>query len=161
MSDRILFILTYFSTLGSGLVAGLFFIFSACVMTALSKIPSEQGINAMQSINSTILNPLFMLVFMGTALVSVVLAIISFMKWGDSGAIYLLAGSLFYLIGFLVTVAFNVPLNGSLATVDPKSASGANFWTHYLNVWTSWNHVRTLASIASLASFILALRQMK
>ncbi|MCR8642809.1 DUF1772 domain-containing protein [Paenibacillus sp. N1-5-1-14] len=161
MSDRILFILTYFSTLGSGLATGLFFIFSACIMTALSRIPAEHGIGAMQSINSTILNPLFMLVFMGTTIVSVVIAIFAFMRWGEPGSIYLLAGCVFYLIGFIVTAAFNVPLNDSLASLDPKNTSSTALWTQYLNVWTSWNHVRTLACIAALASFVLALRQMK
>jgi uncharacterized membrane protein len=29
-------------------------------------------------------------------------------------------------------------------------------WTHYLSVWTAWNHVRTVASLAAAAAFILA-----
>ena len=51
-------------------------------MTALARIPNEQGIHAMQSINATILNPLFGTLFTGTALTSIVLAVVSIMRWG-------------------------------------------------------------------------------
>ncbi|KQL43605.1 hypothetical protein AN963_29670 [Brevibacillus choshinensis] len=159
MMDRLLVSLTFLSALGTGLIAGLFFAFSAFVMTALSRLPSEQGIAAMQSINIAVLNPLFSTVFMGTALTSVVLTIFSFFKWGEGDAVYLLMGGLLYVVGsFLVTIMCNVPLNDVLATVDPSSTEGAEVWTRYISSWTAWNHVRTLASLAALASFILALR---
>ncbi|QRG66206.1 DUF1772 domain-containing protein [Brevibacillus choshinensis] len=158
MTGQLLFGLTFLSALGAGLIAGLFFAFSSFVMTALSRIPSVQGIAAMQSINVAVLNPLFALVFFGTALACIALAIQSFFRWGETGTIYVLAGSLFYLVGFLVTIAFNVPLNDSLASVDPNSAAGADLWKHYIVNWTAWNHVRTVASLAALASFIIALR---
>jgi uncharacterized membrane protein len=160
MIDRLLNFLAFFSALGSGLVAGLFFTFSAFAMTALARLPTSQGIAAMQSINATILNPLFGLVFSGTALACVVLAVTSFFRWGEAGAIYLFAGSLFYLIGsILVTAVFNVPLNDTLAAVDPNSAEGAEVWSRYIANWTAWNHVRTVATLAALASFIIAFRQ--
>lgn len=159
MMDRLLVSLTFVSALGTGLIAGLFFAFSAFVMTALSRLPSEQGIAAMQSINIAVLNPLFGTVFMGTALTSVVLTILSCLKWGEGNAVYLLIGGLLYVVGsFLVTIMCNVPLNDVLAAVDPSSTEGAEVWTRYISSWTAWNHVRTLASLAALASFILALR---
>ena len=75
------------------------------------------------------------------------------------GALYLLAGALLYLIGTIfVTIAFNVPLNNRLASVNAKSAEGAKVWSNYLSAWTTWNHVRTAASLAAAAAFILALR---
>src|SRR4029077_99843 len=43
------------------------------------------------------------------------------------GALFILAGSLLYLVGTMfVTCAFNVPLNDTLATVEPASADGAS-----------------------------------
>jgi len=152
--------LTYASALGSGLIAGLFFAFSTSVMTALARLPAEQGIAAMQSINITVLNPLFSLVFMGTAFASVILGVTSFTKLGTVSSAYLLAGSVLYFVGsFLVTIIFNVPLNESLATVTPGSPEGAQLWTHYLSSWVAWNHVRTIASLAALALFILSIRK--
>ena len=73
------------------------------------------------------------------------------------GAFYLLVGSLLYLVGsILVTMICNVPLNDRLAAVTPESAEGKTVWTHYLSVWTAWNHVRTVASLAAASCFILA-----
>lgn len=60
--------LAFAAIIGSGLMAGLFFVFSVCVMQALSRLPPEQGIAAMNAINVVIQNPLFLIAFMGTAL---------------------------------------------------------------------------------------------
>ena len=70
---RMTFVLTFAAAIGTGLMAGLFFIFSATIMSALGKLPAPAGIAAMQSINTTILSPVFLTAFMGTALVCVVL----------------------------------------------------------------------------------------
>ena len=159
MMDRLLFILTLLTALGCGLIAGVFFAFSTFVMSALGRLLPPQGIAAMQSINVTVINPWFLTAFVGTALACVVLAIWSVMAWHQPGAAYLLAGSVLYVAGcFLVTIVFNVPLNDALAAVEPASAEGASLWTRYLLTWTIWNHVRTVASLAAAAMFVLALR---
>lgn len=151
--------LTYVSALGSGLIAGIFFAFSTFVMAALARLPATQGIVAMQSINSTILRTLFSFVFIGTAFASIVLGGVSLLRMSTPDAWYLLIGSLLYLVGtFLATILFNLPLNNALAAVASDSAKGAEVWQRYLSSWVAWNHVRTIASLASLAAFILALR---
>lgn len=156
----ILYYLTCASTLGAGLLAGVFFAFSAFIMRSLSKLPAEQGISAMQSINTTILQSSFMLVFMGTTALSVVLGIASFIKLGKTSALYVIAGSLLIFVGvFLATAIFNVPLNDSLAAVTSGSSEGAKAWKEYLDSWVPWNHVRTIASIGALISFIIAIRR--
>ncbi|MCV4232731.1 DUF1772 domain-containing protein [Virgibacillus sp. LDC1] len=160
MSDRLIFLLALFSVTGSGLIAGLFFAFSSFIMTALARIPNEQGINAMQSINATILNPTFGALFTGTALTSIVLAVLSLMRWGEPGSLYLLTASLLYLAGFLVTMAFNVPLNDALAAFDPGSSAGGEVWNNYLKRWLPWNHVRTITSLGAMILFVFALRHL-
>jgi uncharacterized membrane protein len=148
-----LFALKLFSALGCGLVAGTLFAFSTFVMPALAKLQPMPGIAAMQAINIKAINPLFMTAIFGTAAACILLAIFSF-KSHQFTATYLLIGSLLYLFGtVLVTIAFNVPLNDALAKVEPDSAEGANLWAKYLNVWTFWNHVRTIAALAAAASF--------
>ncbi|MPZ55104.1 MAG: DUF1772 domain-containing protein [Rhizobiales bacterium] len=157
--ERLFFALTFFAALGSGLMAGLFFAFSAFGMTALGRLPPPNGIAAMQAINVEILNPLFFLVFFGTAAACIVLAIAAMIGWSEPGAAVLLVGSVLYLVGnILVTIVFNVPLNNELAAVDPDGVKGATVWTRYLSVWTAWNHVRTVACLAATASLIMALR---
>lgn len=159
MTDRLFFNLMLVTALGSGLIAGLFFTFSIFLMTALNRLPPAQGIAAMQSINTTILNPLFGLVFFGTAAASIVLAISALRRWGEPGAAWLLAGSVLYLVGaILVTIVFNVPRNNALAALDPNSADAASQWATYVSSWTAWNHLRTVGTLAATLSFIMAIR---
>ncbi len=150
--------LKLFSALGCGLMAGVFFAFSTFVINALAQQPPAQGIATMQSINITVINPLFMLAFLGTAVACIFLIISLTLKWHQPGAAYLLLGSLLYLVGtVLVTIVCNVPLNDALAIVKPDSAEGASLWVGYLTNWTFWNHVRTVAALAAAASLTLAI----
>ena len=153
-----LFALTFVSALGCGLIAGVLFAFSAFVMKALAHLPPAQGIAAMQSINVVIINPLFIMAFLGTALACVALAVFSLFSWNEPNAVYLLVGSLFYLLGtFAVTVVFNVPWNDKLEAVEADTADGEKLWLRYVAVWTAGNHVRTAAALAAAASFTMAL----
>jgi uncharacterized membrane protein len=151
------FPLKLIATLGCGLIAGVFFAFSSFVMAALARRPSAQGIAAMQSINTAVINPLFLLVFLGTGLVCLLLLLLAIGNWPRSNAPYLLVGSLLYLIGALgVTIGCNVPLNNKLAIIQPNSSDAMDIWIKYLATWTAWNHLRTLASLGAVAAFSLA-----
>lgn len=157
MNDS-LFALKLVTVLGCGLIAGVFFAFSTFVMSALARLQPVQGIAAMQAINITVINPLFMAAFLGTAAACLFGTVLALLKWQQPGSAYLLIGSLLYLIGtFLVTIACNVPLNDALAAVEPTSNDGAALWTRYLINWTAWNHVRTAAALAATAACTIAL----
>jgi len=152
--------LTSIAMLGAALMAGVFFVFSTFVMRALERLPAQQVIASMQSINVAVINPVFMLGFLGTTAVCISVAIFSLLQWSTPGASFLLAGSLLYVLGtFAVTMIFNVPRNNALAAVDPASAEGARVWAGYLGSWTAWNHVRTATAFAAAVSFMMALRQ--
>ena len=156
MLERAIFTLTFAAAIGSGVVGGIFYAFSTFVMAALGSLSSAQGAGAMKAINVTVINPVFMLAFMGTAVLCLVLAGGSLIWWGRPGGMLMLAASLLYLLGcFGVTMLFNVPLNNQLAAVAP--AQEAALWSRYLDVWTAWNHVRTLASILSAILFTAAM----
>ncbi len=156
--DDLFFVLTLGSALGCGLMAGVFFAFSTFVMSALARLEPPRGIEAMQSINRTVINPWFLGVFFGTAVDCIVLAAYSLLRWHQPGAGYLLFGSLLYFIGtFLVTVVFNVPMNNALETVEPTSDDAPGHWANYLVRWTAWNHVRTAAALLGAALLTLAI----
>lgn len=158
MIDDLIYVLTLVSALGCGLIAGVFFAFSTFVMKALARIPVSEGIAAMQSINVAVISPLFMTAFLGTAAACVTLAVSSLLLRHKPGAIYLLIGSLLYLIGtVLVTMLFNVPRNDGLAAVEPASADAAALWSGYVISWTAWNHVRTAVALAAATLFSIAL----
>ncbi|WP_437301720.1 anthrone oxygenase family protein [Sorangium sp. So ce388] len=160
MIPRALFLLTLGSTLGCGLIAGVFFAFSSFVVPALAKLPPAQGVAAMQSINVVVLNRSFLGVFVGTAGACLILAVASLFSWSEAGSRLRVAGSALYLTGtFLVTMARNVPLNDALASVSPEAAVAAETWARYVPAWTAWNTVRALAALASAALFALAIVQ--
>jgi uncharacterized membrane protein len=156
--DRSLLVLTLLTALGSGLIGGLFFAFSISVMKALARLPSAQGIAAMQSINIAIINPLFLSVFLGTAVGSALVIIGSLLHWHYPGSVYLIVGGSLYLVGsLLVTGVFNVPKNETLAAVAPTHPDAARLWTDYLSAWTAWNHVRTVGALLATASLTIGL----
>jgi uncharacterized membrane protein len=69
-----------------------------------------------------------------------------------------LTAALFYVVGtFLVTTAFNVPMNNRLARLDPASPEAATYWPVYVRDWSKWNHVRTVAPLVSSACSAAAL----
>ena len=159
MIAKLLPTLIFLAALGSGIVGGVFFAFSNFVMPALARLPAAGGIAAMNSINITVITPMFMTALFGTGLVCLVLIAGAIIGWNQPGSFWLLAGSLIYLVGIVVvTIAFNVPLNDALAAVDPASTNGAAVWTSYLGDWVMWNHVRTITGIVALGCFILAWR---
>jgi uncharacterized membrane protein len=148
-----------FAAVGCGLIGGLLFAFSNFVMRALLQQPSENGIRAMQSINLLILNPLFLFLFLGTAVASAILGVAAVLQRSHLSGPLLLAGCALYLFGtFGVTMVINVPLNNRLASQDPSAPQAAQFWPEYVTEWTKWNHVRTIASLAASTLLILAIR---
>lgn len=156
--NPIVLTLTLVAALGCAVVAGAFFAFSAFVMSGLARLPSVQGIAAMQSINLTAVRPAFMTALFGTAALCVVLAATALLTWGDRRALLLLTGSGLYLIGtILLTIGFHVPRNDALAAVDPGGADAAQQWAEYLRTWTRSNHLRATAAVMAAAVFTLAL----
>ncbi|WP_067271429.1 anthrone oxygenase family protein [Streptomyces jeddahensis] len=152
------FFLALLGALACGLVAGVFVAFSTFVMKALAALPAPQGIAAMNAINVTAVGPAFMVLFIGAAGLCAVVAVVTFVLWPDEGRIELLLGCVLYLVGsFGVTVAANVPRNEALAKLDPEAPESAEYWRRYVDEWSMWNHIRSVASLAATASFVLAL----
>ncbi|MFI5675987.1 anthrone oxygenase family protein [Streptomyces cellulosae] len=152
------FVLAVVGVVGTGLVAGAFCAFSAFVMRALAALPPSQGVAAMNSINVFAVRPAFMIVFTGSAVVCVVIAVVTLVVWPDEGAVELLVGSALYLFDvFGLTLVANVPRNNALARLDPGAREAAAYWPTYVREWSVWNHVRTVASAAATVAYVLAL----
>lgn len=152
-------ILILLCTIGCGLIAGVFYAFSTFVLRALAKLPARDGIAAMQSINIVVINPMFLGVFMGTAVVSAIALVLAIVRWDAQRSMFEIGGALFYLVGtFAVTMFGNVPLNNRLARVRPDDADASEVWPDYGRRWGRWNHVRTIAALVAMVLFVLALR---
>jgi uncharacterized membrane protein len=157
-----LLVFTVLAAVGSGLVAGLLFAFSTAVMKSLARLPAEHGMRAMQHINVVILNPLFLGAFMGTALLSALLAAGALLVWTAPVSLWLLMGAAAYLVGtFGVTMAVNVPLNNRLAATDADASDADRIWTDYVEKWLRWNHLRTLLGTVASLSFTLAVSYLR
>lgn len=160
MTDAHIFIIALSSTaaLGCGVMAGIFFAFSNFVMRAFAQISPAQGIAAMLAVNITVINPLFMLLFIGTAVLSV-MAIAAALWFGDGhNTGYLIAGGVLYLLGNIgVTAAYNIPLNNALAAVEANSHDAMRIWNNYLAKWTFWNHIRTVTALVAAVAFMFSL----
>ena len=106
----------------------------------------------MQRINVVVLNPLFLAVFVGTAILSVLCAIASFFPWaGPKSLLALIAAGCYGFGSFGVTAAFNVPRNERLAKLEAESREAGEYWPIYVREWLLWNHVRVVASLVSSA----------
>jgi uncharacterized membrane protein len=157
--DELIFALKIIAALGCGLIAGAFFAFSSFVMKALGQLPPANGISAMQSINVVVINPVFLGVFVGTVFICLAAMVLALVRWQGGASMWVLAGGVLYIAGcFLVTMLLNVPLNDAIAKANPTSPEGEALWTTYLDKWTMWNTVRTIASLAASAAFMIAMR---
>lgn len=153
MLARWLPFLAAIAALGAATMAGLLFAFSNFVMRALSQLPPAFGMEAMQRINVTIVNPVFMIVFVGTPVLYVLVAIGALQQAESAGRTPFLVGAACYLVGVLgVTMFLNVPLNDALARLN--AAAAPTEWPEYVRVWTRWNHVRTVFAFVSAGATI-------
>ena len=144
--------------LGSALIGGIFFAFSNFIMKALQRVPSPEGMLAMQTINITVLNRGFLSVFMGTALICLILAFISIAEWELTRSPFVVGGAVAYIGGtWLVTVLGNVPLNNKLAGVERENPESLEIWVHYLERWTKLNSQRAFAAACASTLFLIGL----
>jgi uncharacterized membrane protein len=144
--------------IGSALIAGIFLAFSNFIMKALARLPASQGMAAMQSINVTVLNPVFLAVFMGTAIISLLVTILAVIGWQMPAAPYYLVGAVLYIVGtFMLTGLGNVPLNNQLAAISANDPAASESWQYYLDQWTRLNTLRTISATAAAMVMLVGL----
>jgi uncharacterized membrane protein len=155
--DDLLVALTLVTALGCGLSAGALFALSSFVMQGLARLPTAQGIAAMQSINVMAPTPVFMTALFGSGVLCLAVAVWTLADWDGSYGPWLLAGSALYLLGPGVTMGYNVPRNNALDRADPADPDAEALWRRYVTEWTRGNHVRVLAGVAAAAALTGAL----
>lgn len=159
MIERLTTVATSAAAVGSGLTAGVLLAFSISVMPALKTRPAADAMATMQQINVAIVSPIFMTVFLGGAAAAVAAAVSAFASGDDSRLLVGVGAALFVVGCVVVTTAINVPLNDTLAAVEPGAPSAAETWSRYLDRWTTWNHARTAAATVGCIVLTLAARR--
>lgn len=143
--------LTATASTGSALLAGLYLAFSTAVMPALHRRPDSEAVAYFQELNRTIQNPLFLLLFMATA-IACLLTAGSALVSPDGARGLRAAGGLVGLAGFVTTAAVNIPLNNRL------DREGVSAWETFQQHWEPTNHLRAATSLAAAILLLLALR---
>jgi len=152
-----------FTLITTALMAGLFFSWSCAITAGLGRLPVASYLAAMQSINRTILNPLFFSCFFGAA---VLLPLSAWQAYTPAVLLrfwLLLGAAACYLVGVMgVTIFGNVPLNEALDTFSLDHAS-ADAMARQREVfearWNALNNLRAAAATASVMLLGLALLQ--
>ena len=142
------------STVSTALIGGLFYAYSCSVLPGLTRLSDLSFLQAMQSINRAILNPLFFVSFMGT----LILLPVSVWFFKDQGNVFylLLAAALLYFGGvFLVTVVGNVPLNNLLDGTDLSKLDAQGLTTLRNKFEPNWNLFHRIRTIASFICILL------
>ena len=143
----------------TALMAGLFFSYSVSVSWGLGKLADHEYLQAMQSINREILNPIFFACFFG-ALITLPIATFQQYHHSQTAFFMLLSASFFYIIGvFGITSIFNVPLNNKLDLLDLSNAtqnSIREMRDSFEISWNFWNTVRTFSAVISITLVIIA-----
>ncbi len=148
----------WFAAISVGLMAGVYFAFSAFVMQSLDAAGRPTGMAAMQSINRIIVRSLFLPLFFASSLACLLLAVFGVMQWGSAGAWQMVIGGALYVAGMLaVTAAANVPLNNALEATDGGGPDAEAMWHRYMQRWLPWNHVRTVSCTVSLVLLVAAI----
>lgn len=143
------------SILSTGLMAGLWYGWAVSVIPGTRRIPDTAYITTMQNINKAIINPAFIVPFMGIPAILGGAAILQF-RAGDNRRGWLLAAAAAtYVVGVLgPTIGGNVPLNDALEAFDLAGSNEQTITTRrqtYETPWNRWHYLRTAANIGSFA----------
>ncbi|MGW4529953.1 anthrone oxygenase family protein [Nocardia sp. NPDC004340] len=143
------------ATLTTGLTAGIFFAYATSVMTALGQSDDRTFVDIMQKINVVIINPPFMLAFMGSVGFTVLAAALHLGKDTRTTLIWVGVALALNVIAFAVTSGLNVPLNNQLANAGDVAQIPdlAAVRSQFESSWVAWNVVR--AVIHTLAFLVL------
>jgi uncharacterized membrane protein len=153
------------ATLLCTLVAGFVFAFAVVVMPGLRTLGDGEFLRAFQVMDRVIQNnqPLFMLVWVGSALALIAAAALGFGQLDGTGRGLVIAAVLVYLLGVqLPTITINIPLNNKvqkLVIADMDDAAWGAARREFESRWNASNSTRTvLASLVSVLLMILLLR---
>ncbi|GAA4073980.1 DUF1772 domain-containing protein [Streptomyces shaanxiensis] len=131
------------ATVAMGLIAGSFYVFACAVMPGLARSDDRVYVEVMRDINEVIQNPVFFLSFLGALVVTGVSA---WQLRGEPYRWWVRAALAAYALAFLVTVAFNIPLNDGLEAGGDPAALREEFE----GPWVAWNVVRAGLSTVAL-----------
>ncbi|MDX3192413.1 DUF1772 domain-containing protein [Streptomyces sp. MN03-5084-2B] len=132
----------------AGLIAGLFYAYACSVMPGLARGDDKTFVEGMRGINVAIVNPLFMLTFLGAPVLA---GVAVFLTPGPRP--WVIAGFVFLAGMVLLTGAVHIPLNNAL---DRGGDDYAAVRAAFEPAWVRWNILRALVSTAGFGCLVAA-----
>ncbi len=142
------------ATFFTGLSAGLCFTWTNAITPGIGRLDDIGYLQAFQQMNRTIINPLFLLVFLTPFLFS---GISGFLFRAQSNLFWLLvAATIIYFIGLvLVTMMGNIPLNEILDKTELSNISLKNASDLRKQFEVRWNNLHLIRTISTAIAFSL------
>ena len=146
----------YLALLLTGLSAGLFFAWQVSVIPGTKLLRNSTYIETMQKINRAIINPLFMLVFLGPLLLQILSVIL---YWYTPVPFWFIVGAtVTYAAGtVIITGLGNVPLNDALDTLKLNELNEEELSGRRREYESPWNRLHLLRTLFAVLSFMLLL----
>jgi len=148
------------ATLMVGLFAGVFAIYANAIMPGLRRTDDRTFVGAFQSIDTAIINPLFLMTFLGGLVFTGIAAALHLGEDVRSVLPWIVVALVLYLVGFVITVRVNVPLNDGIkgAGAPDHIADLARVREQFNEAkWVRWNLVRAVTTAAAFGCLAWAL----
>ncbi len=145
------------ATMTTGLMAGVFGLYQHTIMQGLARTDDRTFVGAFQAIDRAIINPWFMLSFLGALVLTAAAAVLN-----RSGPVlpWVLVALGLYVVVVVVTIAVHVPVNDAIkAAGDPARITDLAAVRRQFDEarWLAWNLVRTIAATAGFGCLCWAL----
>lgn len=142
------------ASLACGLQAGTYYTWASGVMPGLARVDDRTFVHAVQQMNVAIVNPVFMLSFLGAPL----LAAAAIATTDGPGRSWAIAGAAFALATVVITFAGNIPLNDAIDAAGPidKIRDLGAVRETFESGWVRLNIARTVTATASLGCLVWA-----
>lgn len=147
------------ATVATGLFAGLFWSFTVAVMPGLRQAEDRTFVDAMQRINVAIVNPAFLLVFLGAPVLAAAAGALELGADDRAPVPWTAAGFVLSAATLVITATANIPLNNALDAAGPPDQDSdlAVVRERFEASWVRWNAARAVTSTAALACLCWAL----
>jgi uncharacterized membrane protein len=146
------------ATMLTGAMTGVFGIYANAIMPGLRNTDDRTFVGAFQAMDRAIINPAFMLAFLGALVVSGAAA---GLNAGERSVLWWVAAAfVLYLVVVVITLAVNVPLNDALkAAGDPDRIADLGAVRDQFDEarWVAWNIVRAVLSAGAFGCLAWAL----
>ena len=147
------------ATVSVGAMAGIFQLYAYAIMPGLARTDDRTFVAAFQRIDSAIINPLFMLNFLG-ALVLLAAAVALHLGEGEREVLpWAIAALVLYVATVVPTLAVNVPMNDRVKAAGDPAVIDVTATRREFNErrWAGWNIFRVLATTGALVCLAWAL----